>query len=452
MSIMSRIEKRALYTLSGLYVSRMLGLFMVLPVMAIYGQDLIGQNPMLLGLAIGIYGLSQAILQIPLGMLSDRIGRKPVIVMGLVIFAVGSLVAGFSDHIYGVIIGRTLQGMGAIAASVMALLTDLTREEHRTRAMAFIGMSIGLSFSVAMILGPWLAALGGLSLIFHVTAALAILGIVITIFAIPAAQTQIIHRDQKVMRDQVKKALLHPVLLRLDVSIFILHAVLTGCFTALPSLLLNSGLEADLHGWVYAPVMIVAFILMIPLVIIAEKKHKMKGLQLFCFALLMLSQVLLAFASSSMWMIIFTILLFFVAFNYMEATLPSWLSKMAPAGAKGTAMGLFSTSQFAGAAFGGIFAGWILQNFDVQYLFLALAGLLAVALWVAWLGEKPVAMQNTMFNADINNQHDANAMTKALLEIDGVFDALVVVDEQAVYLKVAKAQVDYEQVHKILLA
>ena len=226
-------------------------------------------TPELLGLAMGVYGLTQALLQIPAGTLSDRIGRKPVIVGGLIIFATGSLVAANAETVYGVIIGRALQGGGAIASAIMALMTDLTREENRMKAMASIGASIGLSFSVALVIGPWLAAFGGLSSIFTTTALLAIAGVVITLVVIPNPP-RLPHRDSSAVLTEVRRQLSNGQLWSLNIGIFVLHAVMVAIFVAIPLQLQQLGLSASQHSWVYLPVLVSAFVLMVPFIIIAE--------------------------------------------------------------------------------------------------------------------------------------------------------------------------------------
>ncbi|MDF1763478.1 MAG: MFS transporter, partial [Oleibacter sp.] len=270
-STLSPTNQRAIASLASLYALRMLGLFMVLPVMSLSGQQLIGATPQLLGLAMGVYGLSQAFLQIPAGSLSDRIGRKPVIIGGLLIFALGSIIAANSDTIYGVIIGRALQGCGAIASAIMALVTDLTDEEHRMKAMASIGASIGLSFSVALVLGPFLAQLGGLSAIFTVTAVLAIAGIFTTIWLIPNPPKKT-HRDASALLPEVLRQLTNKQFWPLNIGIFLLHAVMVAIFVAVPRQLIANGLSADDHSTLYLPVLLVAFVLMVPMIIVAEKR------------------------------------------------------------------------------------------------------------------------------------------------------------------------------------
>ncbi|MED5440015.1 MAG: MFS transporter [Pseudomonadota bacterium] len=427
-----KTEQRAVISLASLYALRMLGLFMVLPVMMLEGEQLEGATPQLLGLAMGVYGLTQALLQIPAGALSDRIGRKPVIIGGLLIFALGSVIAATSDSVWGVIIGRALQGGGAIASAIMALVTDLTREEHRMKAMASIGASIGLSFSVALILGPWLASFGGLHLIFAVTAVLAIGGVLVTLWVIPAPPAKQ-HRDASaalpVIIEQLKNRRMWP----LNLGIFLLHALIVAIFVAIPAQLVEAGLTADHHSWLYLPVLLVAFVLMVPLIIIAEKRQRMKGV-VITGALIIAAALLLMGAASSLWHWIVLLLLYFWGFNLMEASLPSWLSKIAPAGAKGSAMGIYSSMQFLGAFFGGSIGGWVLSHYGAPILFVGLGAL--VVLW-ALLMSQTNAPRHLVSVRLPGHRHLDNSALASLEALPGVAEALYLPAEDAVYLKVS---------------
>ena len=344
---MSSSETRAAGGLAMVFAFRMLGMFMVLPVLATYGMDLAGSTPALIGLAIGAYGLTQAVLQIPFGMLSDRIGRRPVIYVGLLIFAAGSVLAANADSIWGVIAGRVLQGAGAISAAVMALLSDLTREQHRTKAMAMIGMSIGLSFAVAMVIGPLLTRAFGLSGLFWATGAMALLGILIVAGIVPKDAGPLQHRESGVAAQALWPTLKHVDLLRLDFAILALHAVLMASFVALPlALVEQGGLVKEEHWWVYLTALLIGFFGMVPFIIYGEKKRQMKRVLLGAVSVLLVCELYFAFFGSSLRALVLGIVVFFTAFNLLEASLPSLVSKVAPAGGKGTAMGVYSTSQF----------------------------------------------------------------------------------------------------------
>ena len=360
---MNPSERRAIAALASVYAMRMLGLFMVLPVFALLGPELTGATPALIGLAIGIYGLTQACLQVPFGALSDRLGRKRLIYIGLVIFAAGSLLAAASDHIYGVIAGRALQGAGAIASVLMALVSDLTRAEQRTKAMASIGVTIGLSFSLSLIIGPLLGQWAGLSGIFGLTAVLALVAMVIVWKLVPNPPAMVTEGEHLPARAMLGQVLADQRLLRLDFGIFALHLALTALFIQVPLLLSDRlGLPQGDMWWFYLTVMVTSFFAMVPFIIIGEKKQQMKAILCGAIALLALATMSLWQWSSSLTAAWFGLFFFFMAFNLLEASLPSLISKESPAGAKGTAMGVYSTSQFFGAflggAAGGALAGW----------------------------------------------------------------------------------------------
>ncbi len=442
-SPISGTEKRAIASLASLYALRMLGLFMVLPVMAIAGAEFEGATPELIGLAIGAYGLSQALLQIPAGALSDYFGRKPIIVVGLIIFALGSFIAANADSIYGIILGRFLQGCGAIASAVMALVTDLTREEHRMKAMASIGASIGLSFSVALVLGPILVNLGGLQLIFVITGVLAIGGIILMLTFVPTPARKK-HRDGSAIVSEVFKQLGNGQLWPLNIGIFILHALMVAMFVAIPQQLVQAGLTLDQHAWMYLPVLLIAFVLMVPFVIIAEKKKQMKGIVITALSIMIVALILMSQAIG-VWAWAIALGVFFWAFNIMEATLPSWLSKVAPAGAKGSAMGIYSTLQFLGAFAGGLIGGWLNNHFGIEGLFLILAA--AVFAWAILVVITPKPAHLNSVRIDIQNQGsvvDQSALyLDALINLRGVADAILIAEEQAIYLKVDASVFDY---------
>lgn len=443
-------ERRAIIGLASLYASRMLGLFVVLPVLALYADDLSGATPLLIGLALGGYGLTQAILQIPFGLLSDRLGRKTVIAAGLLLFFIGSVVAAMSDSIAGVIVGRCLQGSGAVAAAIMALLADQTREQVRTAAMATIGLSIGVAFAVAMVLGPWLAAWFGLAGVFWFTAVLAALSLLVLWRLVPQAPRRLRHRDVLLDRAQLKATLGRSDLLRLDVSIGALHLILMAIFVAVPFRLLEVGVALEHHGWVYLSVMALAFVAMVPLVIVAEKRQRMRGV--FRLAVAGMAACLLALGALPAGVLSLTLVLlvFFTAFNLLEATLPSMLSKMAPAGAKGTAMGVYSTSQFLGAFLGGILGGALAQQWGHDAVFYGCA-LIGVAWLVAiWHMPAPRHLASEVVPLDEQAHGDAlETLMARFAEVAGVEDVLVVPEERLAYLKVDRQRLDSDALARV---
>ncbi|WP_417792527.1 MFS transporter [Stutzerimonas xanthomarina] len=438
---MSASETRAASGLALVFAFRMLGMFMVLPVLATYGMDLQGATPALIGLAIGAYGLTQAVLQIPFGVISDRIGRLPVIYFGLLIFAAGAVLAATADSIWGVIAGRVLQGAGAISAAVMALLSDLTREQHRTKAMAMIGMSIGVSFAVAMVVGPLLTSAFGLSGLFWVTAGMAALGILV-VAAIPRAPAHIRHRESGVARQALGATLRHPDLLRLDFSIFALHAVLMASFVALPLALVNeAALPKEQHWWVYLAALVVGFFGMVPFIIYGEKKRQMKRVVLGSVAVLLLSELFLWWFGNQLWSLVAGMIVFFIAFNLLEASLPSLISKVAPAGGKGTAMGIYSTSQFLGSGLGGVLGGWLFQLGGLGPVFAGCAALCALWFVVTWSMREPPYV--TGLRLPLSAGAACNpALTEQIMAVTGVSDAVVIGEEAAAYLKVDMKTLD----------
>lgn len=439
---MTASERRAAVSLAAIFSIRMLGLFMILPVFALYAEELEGVTSTQVGMAIGAYGLTQALLQLPFGMLSDRIGRKPVIAAGLLIFAIGSVVAALATTIEGVILGRALQGSGAVAAAVMALAADLTREDHRTKAMALIGISIGLSFVVAMVAGPLLNHWIGVPGIFALTAVLALGGIGLLYLAVPTPERTTFHRDAEAEPAQFGRVLRDGQLLRLDFGILVLHLVLTASFVVLPLSLRDSGFLPAQHWQLYLPVMVAAMALAVPFIIIAEKRRRMKQVFSGAVAVLLLSLLALVWGHNHFWAIALLLLSFFTAFSLLEATLPSLVSKVAPAQSKGTAMGVYTSSQFIGAFLGGASGGLIHDMFGNGGVFLFCSALAALWLLAALSMREPRYLAVEMLRVGALDAGRAAALEQRLLAIGGVAEANVNVDDGIAYLKVDSRVVD----------
>lgn len=446
---LSSVEKRAAWSLSMIYASRMLGLFMIFPIFSLYASDLEASTPALVGLALGAYGLTQALLQVPFGLLSDRWGRKPVIAFGLIIFLLGSVIAAEAETIYGVIAGRALQGCGAIASAVMALAADLSRESQRTKLMATLGISIGGAFMLAMILGPILANYLALSGIFYLTALLAFVAVVVLFRIVPTPVRSTHHRDAQASPVQFIHLLKNPELLRLDIGIFCLHLMVTCGFVAFPFILVDMGIETRWHWGVYLPVMLGALFVMVPMIIVAEAKKKMKQVFLVCILGLAFAGWLLA-ANQSTAIFYFAVLLFFSAFNTLEALLPSLVSKIAPPDQKGSAMGLYSSSQFLGAFCGGVLGGWIHGAYDVFATFWLIAGVAILWFVVAMTMKKPQPLKSYMVKIGVSNQERAAASANRLSGLPGVKEVVVVADEGVAYLKADPRELDEEALYRSL--
>lgn len=432
---MTPVELRATWGLGTVFSLRMLGMFMVLPVLTTWGMALQGASEALIGLAIGIYGLAQAVFQIPFGLLSDRIGRKPLIVGGLAIFVLGSIIAALTDSIWGVILGRALQGSGAIAAAVMALLSDLTREQNRTKAMAFIGVSFGVTFAIAMVLGPIITQALGLQALFWMIAVLASCGILITLWVVPNTETHVLNRESGMVKGCFRKVMMEPKLLKLNFGIMCLHIMLMSTFVALPGQLEQAGFPAAQHWKVYLCTMLISFVSVVPFIIYAEVKRRMKHVFVGCVAILLIAEIVLWGAGPHFWDLIIGVQLFFLAFNLMEAILPSLISKESPAGYKGTAMGIYSTSQFIGVAIGGSLGGWLNGLFDSQTVFLAGALLAMVWLLVSWTMQEPPYVSSLRIELPESSVNDEN-LRERLLAQPGVSEANIIPEERSAYVKI----------------
>ena len=360
-SKMTPLELRASIGLSGIFGLRLLGMFVILPVFAIYAEHLPGgDNLTLVGLAIGAYGLTQALLQIPFGWWSDRYGRKPVVYIGLVIFAVGSFVAALAPNIYMVIFGRMLQGAGAISAAVIAMTADLTREDQRAKAMAMIGSTIGVAFALSLVASPWLNSLIGVPGIFALTGVLALGAILVMWRVIPDAP-QVPPAPGRALKD-FWHVLTDPQLARLNWGIFALHAVLMALFIVVPFALRDAGLPIGSHWQVYLPVMLGSFVLMMPAVLQAGNPVLLRRWFIVSIAVLLVAHLALPWLQSSVWLLSLFLLAFFAPFNALEAMLPTLTTRLAPAHAKGTAIGLYSTIQFFGTFLGASAGGVLYKN------------------------------------------------------------------------------------------
>jgi len=433
--MMNALERRSTFALSSIFALRMLGLFMIIPVFSVAGQSYQGATPALIGLAVGVYGLTQAILQIPFSLLADRFSRKPLVVLGLLLFALGGAIAAMSETIYGVIIGRAIAGGGAVSAVVMALLADVTREEQRSKAMAVMGMSIGFSFMLAFSLGPWLTSLVGISGLFWVTTIMGLAAISMLLL-VPKVTRH--HKNyQQGYLAQLKQVLKMGDLNRLHVSVFALHLLLTAMFIYMPSQLIQfADIPLASHGLVYLPLLIISLFFAFPSIILAEKYRKMRGIFLTAIGGIILGLLVLIFGYESKYILLAGLGFFFIAFNVMEALLPSWLSKSAPIQSKATAMGVNASSQFLGAFFGGMIGGQLLLLNNTALGWGILSAIAIVWLLISWGLAQPRYLSSLVLRLPEAKQTDE--WTSQLLAIRGIEEVVVMSDQQFAYVKIDK--------------
>ncbi|MBH0096788.1 MFS transporter [Psychrobacter sp. NZS113] len=435
---MNSVEKRAILGVGGIFALRMVGLFMIVPVFSVYGNNYAHATPFLIGLAVGIYGLGQAIFQIPMSLAADKFPRKPIIFLGLVLFAIGGIIAANATDIYEVIIGRALAGSGAVSAVLMALLADVTREEMRTKAMATMGLTIATSIMLAFAFGPLLVGSLGISGLFWLTTGFAILAMLL-LMIVPTPLRVLKHNlDNKSIGEQLATVLKIGDLNRLHIGIFALHLTMTAIFVILPHQLNEvMGLSVRQQGLVYLPLLFIGFAVAIPFIIIAEKKRKMRQVFLGALALITAALAILALGSQDGIGIILGLLLYFMGFNLIEATIPSWISKRAPVANKATAMGISSSSQFFGAFVGGAMGGLLLSQPS-----LLAWGILAVIMGVALLLIIPIAQPPYLSSTTVSIPKNVNMQdwSRQMLAVDGVDELVVMAKEKVAYLKLDKTQ------------
>ena len=437
-------EVRSAISLALVFALRMFGMFAILPVLALHARSLPGgSSPFLVGIALGIDGLAQAFLQIPMGLLSDRLGRKRVIYAGFALFALGSLLAATAHDLVGIILGRLVQGMGAVSAPVIALTADLTREEHRPKGMAVIGMSIGVTFGASMVLGPMLDHLIGVPGIFALTGALALAAMAVVKFVVPDPRVSRVHGDAETVPEKIRGVVWNTELQRLNFGIFSLHAAMRGMFVVIPLVLVQvGGLPGAEHWKVYLPVMAVSFVAVVPAIVVAEKYGRMKPIFCGAVALLGLSLLAMAVLLRDFTGVVAALFLFFLAFNLLEATLPSLVSKIAPAGSKGTAIGVYNTFQFLGLFMGGVLGGFIAQHVGNTSVFVFSTGLALAWLMLAIGMTPPPAVRTRMFHVGEIDAAMAQRLTEALSALRGVSEAVVIAGEGVAYLKVSMGEWD----------
>jgi MFS family permease len=439
---MSPLEVRASLSLASIYGLRMLGMFLILPIFSIYAETLPGgESHLLIGLALGAYGLTQAMFQLPFGMASDRFGRKRMIYIGLVLFVIGSLVAAFANDLYTIIFGLAIQGAGAVSAVVTALVADLTREEHRTKAMAMIGGTIGVTFAMSLILGPALNQWIGIPGIFLLTGILAALAILDVKYLVPDPVVSRFHSDAEASPSKLKDVLKDMQLMRLNFGIFALHAAQMAMFVVVPFAIKGtSGMSENDHWMIYLPIMVISFALMVPAIIYGEKKAKLKPVFIGAIVIMLLAQLLFAGSIDAFWGIIISLSAYFVAFNILEATLPSIISKLAPAASKGTAIGVYNTAQSLGVFVGGALGGVLSHLYGFAAVFIFCSVLMGMWLMAALSMRTPPAVKSKMYHLEEMTNAAAKNLSTRLSAIVGVREAVVLADEGLVILKVDMQQ------------
>ena len=447
---MSALEIRAAWSLAALFALRMLGLFLILPVFAVHAKTIRGGDDLLLvGIAMGIYGLTQGVLQIPFGMASDRYGRKRVIVFGLVLFVIGSLVAAYATDIWITILGRAIQGTGAISAAVVAFAADLTRDQHRTKTMAMIGGSIALVFALSLVAAPAMYRLIGMDGIFVFIAVLAAAAIVWTLYVVPPEPDAARDLSRRVQAGMLAEVLRNPELLRLNFGIFVLHMAQMCLFLVVPlALVQDAGMPVGEHWKVYLPVVLVSFVLMVPPIMAAERRGRMKMMFVGAVVLMLIVHAGFAIAYHDFWMLVIMLTLFFTAFNVLEASLPSLITRIAPVHARGTAIGVFNTTQALGLFVGPWIGGWIAKNFGVTPVFVFGMALFALWILVAWPMRAPGELERRSF--PLGKAADPAALREGLARVRGVREVAVLPEEGIARLTFYRGMLDEQAVAKLV--
>lgn len=439
---MSLTERRATVSLASIYGLRMLGMFLILPIFAIYAQTLEGgEDHTMVGMALGAYGLTQVLLQLPFGIASDKYGRKKVIYVGMFIFIIGSVVAAMGTDIMTVIIGRAIQGAGAVSAVVMALVADSTREEHRTKAMATIGGTIGVTFALSLVAGPLLNQSIGVSGIFWMTAILSLFSIGVVKFLVPDPIHSQFHSDAETAPAKIKEVIRNTQLLRLNFGAFSLHAAQMAMFVVVPfALKETSGMNENQHWIVYLPVLTISFILMLPAIIYGEKRAKLKPVFIAAVATMLFAQLLFAINIHSFWGVVVALFFYFLAFNLLEATLPSLISKLAPAASKGTAIGVHNTAQSFGIFVGAVFGGYLAGNHGFASVFIFCSVLMGIWLVAAFGMKTPPSVKTKMYHVESLNDTEAVVLKAKIEKISGVKEVAVLAQEQMLIVKINNQQ------------
>lgn len=447
---MTAAEWRASASMAGVYALRMLGMFLVLPVLALHAHAM-SQDMHMVGLTMAMYGLTQAILQLPLGMLSDKWGRKKVIYLGMGVFALGSFMAAFATSVEVLIVARAIQGAGAVSAAVTALLADLTRDEVRTRAMSLIGLSIGLTFAVSLVLSPILTRFIGVNGLFFLMGLLSLGSLALVRWLTPTPEQTRFHEDAQMQSARLFEVWKNSSLLRLNYGIFALQAGLMAIFTTLPFALYELGWQKLEHWKVYLPAVVLGLVLMVPAIIVGETRNRLKPVFVLGIALVLLAQAALMLSIHSVLAISVCLMVYFVGFNILEASLPSMVSKIAPSDLKGTAMGVYNTMQSLGVFAGGIIGGkmYALGGFYGVFGFCCLIVLIWLVLAINSPAPRPV--KNIMFSVPEDYRARLNELSGSLKSVSGVETVSFSADGQTVFIKALQQGFDEEKIQQILM-
>lgn len=447
-------EWRASTSMAGVYALRMLGMFLVLPVLALHAHALSGggaESMKMVGLAMAMYGLTQALLQLPLGMLSDKIGRKKTIYLGMTVFAIGSFMAALANSVEMLIVARAIQGAGAVSAAVTALLADLTREEVRTRAMSMIGLSIGLTFSVSLVLSPILTQFVGVGGLFTLMGVLSLVSLALVKFYTPDPVVSRLHEDAQAQPARIGEVLKNTQLLRLNYGIFALQAGLMAIFTVLPFALRDLGWEKFEHWKVYLPATVIGLVLMVPAIIVGETRNKLKQVFVLGIALVFLAQLALLGSLNSVWLIGLCLVVYFIGFNILEASLPSLVSKIAPSDLKGTAMGVYNTLQSLGVFTGGLLGSKMYAWGGFAAVFGFCCVIVLIWLVMAILAPAPKPVKNVVLAIPEHQRNHLDALSGSLKTVAGVETVSFSLDKQTVFIKAWQQGFDEEAVKQILM-
>ena len=445
---MNNLEIRSAVSIAILFMVRMLGLFAILPVLPLVADKVENSTPLLIGIAVGIYGLSQAILQIPMGLLSDQFGRKCIIVLGLGIFIMGSLIAGFSNDIYSILFGRLLQGCGAIASTLFALISDLTRIEHRSKAMAIIGVGIAGSFGLSVVIGPALATWFGHASIFLFSAVTGVIGILLVWKVIPTPTVIKTNLNTAVVTEKLRSILFNPALIPIYVGVMFLHFFLTSGFLVFPLLLKGIGINEAVHSIYYLGILLASAIIMSPFIWLSDRKGHSKSIMSVSIVLMFASLTGLGMNNGYFSMLIL-ILGFFVAFNLLEILLPAHVSRSVAAGTRGTGMGVYSTFQFTGTFLGGLVGGMILTVGDITHVMYVNGAICLLWFILSLKLQNLNSIESRTINFDISRGVSANSFLEGLSSMGGVLDVVLVEKEGVAYLKVDSTSFDEKDLQYI---